>query len=83
MRVVRRRMLERAVQPPRRRLVERIDDERRFAAARDAGDAGEHAERNVGVTFFRLLPRAPTTRACARLQRLAAHRRNARPTCGR
>ena len=50
-----------AVQLPRRGLVERVDDERRLAAAGDAGDAGE--ERRAGsspVTFFRLLPRAPT-----------------------
>jgi hypothetical protein len=55
-----RRMLARAVQPARRRLVERVDDQRRFAAAGDAGDAGEGAERESAVTFFRLLPRAPT-----------------------
>ena len=35
-----------AVQLPRRRLVERVDDQRRLAAAGDAGDAGERAERD-------------------------------------
>jgi hypothetical protein len=38
----------RAVEPARDRLVERVDQERRLAAARDAGDAGEQAERDFG-----------------------------------
>src|SRR3546814_17867969 len=36
----------RLVQAAGQRLVERLDDERRLAAAGDAGDAGEGAERN-------------------------------------
>ena len=35
-----------AVEPPRQRLVERVDQQRRLAAAGDAGDAGEQAERD-------------------------------------
>ncbi len=38
-------MLARAVELLGQRLVERLDDQRRLAAARDAGDAGEGAER--------------------------------------
>ena len=33
---------------PRQRLVERVDQQRRLAAAGDAGDAGEQAERDFG-----------------------------------
>ena len=39
--------LARAVEPLGHRLVERLDDQRRLAAAGDAGDAGEGAERDV------------------------------------
>ena len=39
------RELARVVELPRQRLVERVDHQRRFAAARNAGDAGESAER--------------------------------------
>ncbi len=52
---MRRRMFERAVEPPRRGLVERVDDERRFAAARDAGDAGEEAERNLDRDILQIV----------------------------
>jgi hypothetical protein len=41
-------VLARAVQPAGDRLVERIDQQGRLAAARDAGDAGERAERDLG-----------------------------------
>ena len=41
-------VLERAVELARDGLVERVDDERRLAAAGDAGDAGEGAERDLG-----------------------------------
>ena len=40
-------MVARAVEAAGQRLVERLDDQRGFAAARDAGDAGEGAERNI------------------------------------
>ena len=46
--VVRARMLARVVEPPRHRLVERIDQQGGLAAARHAGDAGEQAERDLG-----------------------------------
>ncbi len=36
-----------AVQPPRHRLVKRVDEKRRLAAAGDAGNRGEGAERNL------------------------------------
>src|SRR3546814_10100123 len=45
-RVVRPRDEPRAVQRPRRAGVERVDDEARLARARQAGDAGEGAERD-------------------------------------
>ena len=38
----------RAVELARDRLVERVDQQRRLAAAGDAGDAGEQAERDLG-----------------------------------
>ena len=37
-----------AVQLARHRVVERVDQQRRLAAAGDAGDAGEQAERDLG-----------------------------------
>ena len=46
--VVRGRGLARIVELARHRLVERVDQERRLAAAGHAGDAGEEAERNLG-----------------------------------
>ena len=45
---MRRRLLARVVEPLGERLVERLDDQGRFAAARDAGDAAEGAERDFG-----------------------------------
>ena len=48
-------MLARAVEFARQRLVERVDDQRRLAAARHAGDAGEGAERNVGVDVLQVV----------------------------
>ena len=44
--VMRRGMFARLVELARRRLVQRLDGERGFAAARNAGDAGERAQRN-------------------------------------
>src|SRR5690242_16214191 len=41
------RGLARAVEPPRHRLVERVDEERRFPAARYARDARKQPERNL------------------------------------
>ena len=64
-------MLARAVQPPRQRLVERLDDQRALAAARHAGDAGEGAERDAGrhvlqVVLARALDRQPAAALAAR-----------------
>ncbi len=44
-----------AVEPARQRLVERVDQERRLAAAGHAGDAGEQAERNFGSDVFQIV----------------------------
>jgi len=54
-------MFERAIEPPRGRFIERIDDQRRFAAAGHASDAVEKPERIVAEIFLRLLPCALTT----------------------
>ncbi len=40
------RVLARVVEAARHGAIERVDEQRRLAAARDAGDAGEEAERN-------------------------------------
>ena len=53
--VVRGRGLVGAVQPPRQRLVERVDEQRRLAAARHAGDGGEQAERNLGRDVLQIV----------------------------
>src|SRR5579875_296729 len=53
--VVRARLLARAHQPARQRLVERVDHQRRFAAARDAGDAGEGAERERNLDALQVV----------------------------
>src|SRR5713226_326907 len=63
-------MLARAVQPPRQRLVERLDDQRTLAAARYAGDAGEGAEWDAGrdvlqVVLAHALDRQPAAAALA------------------
>ena len=61
-----RRGLARAVQPHRGGLEQGLDGQRRLAAAGDAGDAGEGAEREGGGRRpRRLLPVALTTRARA------------------
>src|SRR5580692_10906739 len=52
---MRRRMFERAVEPARGGFVERIDNEGRFAAAGDAGDAGENPERDRGRDIFEII----------------------------
>jgi len=56
------RRLARIVEPLGQCLIEGLDDQGRFAAARHAGDAAERAKRISAVTSFRLLPRAPTNR---------------------
>ena len=43
------------VEPARQRLVERVDEQRRLAAAGHAGDAGEQAERNFGGDVFEVV----------------------------
>ena len=59
-------MLARAVQPAGERPVERLDDQRRLAAAGDAGDAGEAAEGNVdGRRPSGCSRAAPTMRSAA------------------
>ena len=45
---MRRRLLAGAVETPRRRLEQRVDQEGRLAAAGHAGDAGEQADGNIG-----------------------------------
>src|SRR3546814_3049514 len=45
----------RLVQAAGQRLVERLDDERRLAAAGDAGDAGEGAERNRRIDLLQVV----------------------------
>ena len=54
---MRRRMLARVVQAPRHRLVQRLDGERGFAAARHAGDAGEGAERHFRGDVLQIVAR--------------------------
>ena len=39
-------------------LVERVDEQRRLAAAGDAGDAGEQAERNLGGDVLQVVAAA-------------------------
>ena len=53
--VVRGRGLAGAVEPPRQRLVERVDQQRRLAAAGHAGDGGEQAERDFGGDVFQVV----------------------------
>src|SRR5208283_4395327 len=52
---MRRGMFERAIEPPRGRFIERIDDQRRFAAAGHASDAGEKPERDCGRNIFEIV----------------------------
>ncbi len=54
---MRRGMLARVVQAPRHRLVERLDRQRRFPAARHAGDADEGAERHFGGDVLQIVAR--------------------------
>src|SRR5260370_4797385 len=61
-----------AFQPPRQRLVERLDDQRTLAAARYAGDAGEGAEWDAGrdvlqVVLAHALDRQPAAAFGGRL----------------
>ena len=64
------RMQARAVEPAGQRLVERLDDQGRFAAARDAGDAGEGAERNIDGDVLQIVgPRADDAEASPRAGR--------------
>ena len=61
----------RAVQPPRHGVIERVDQERGLAAARDAGDAGEQADRDFGIDVFQVV--------AARVQHLELLARIGRP----
>ena len=45
----------RLVQAPGERRIERVEDQRRLAAARDAGDAGEGAERDRGLDVLEVV----------------------------
>ena len=73
---MRRRMFERAVEPPRGGFVKRIDDEGRFAAAGDAGDAGENPERDRGRDIFEIIAaRADDGELAARVGPAPAARR--------
>jgi hypothetical protein len=65
-------VLRRAVELSRHRLVERVDDERGFARAGDAGDAGEQAERDVGGDGFQVVAARARERQGAALVGLAA-----------
>ena len=49
------RMFARAHDAARRRLVERLDQEGRLAAARNAGDGGEDAERDLGRDVLQIV----------------------------
>ena len=53
--VVRRGAFAGVVELARDRLVERVDQQRRLAAAGDAGDAGEQAERNFRRDVFQIV----------------------------
>ena len=48
-------MFARIVQPPGQRLVQRVDDQGRFAAARHAGHAGEGAERDIDRDILQIV----------------------------
>ena len=71
-------MFARVVQPLGQGLVERLDDQRALAAARDAGDAGEGAERDAGrdvleVVRLGALDRKPAAPLTALGWRFAPH----------
>uniref|UniRef100_A0A0N5A4D5 PE-PGRS family protein n=1 Tax=Parastrongyloides trichosuri TaxID=131310 RepID=A0A0N5A4D5_PARTI len=51
------RSVRRIVQTPRGGLVERLDGEGRLAAARDAGDAGEDADRDLARDVLQIIAR--------------------------
>ena len=69
---VRARPLPRPVQPVGDRLVEHLVDERRLARARHAGDAAEHAERDLDVDVLQVVLRGALDRdVAARLAPLA------------
>ena len=75
-RVERGRVLQRAIEPPRHRLVERIDDQGRFAAAGNAGDAGEQAERNIRRDIAQIIAaRADQPQLASRVRLAALFRR--------
>ena len=65
-------MFARPIEPPCGRLVERLDDERRFAAARDAGDAGEGTDRDRGVDILQIVAARAGNLDPAIMHRLAA-----------
>ena len=81
--VVRRRRVARAVQAARGGLVERVDNQRRFAAARDAGDAGEEPKRNRRRHIFQVVAaRADDGELAAGVGGAAARRDRDRPLAG-
>src|SRR5260370_36483568 len=57
-------------------LVERVDQERRLAAAGNAGDAGEQAERNFGRDVFQIV-----AAGVVHLDGASVVRRPAAPAC--
>ena len=63
-----------AVQLARHGVVERVDQQRRLAAAGDAGDAGEQAERDLGGDVLEVV--------AARVDDLQRAARVARPALG-
>ena len=72
----RRRLLARVVEPLGERLVQGLDDQGRLAAARDAGDAAEGAERDLGGDVLQIVPaRVEDAEDLARMAD-AAHRRH-------
>ena len=70
--LMRGRVLDRAVELARHRLVERVDDQRRLAAAGDAGDAGEEPERDLDRDILEVVALGADDLERAALLRLAA-----------
>ena len=68
------RMLARAHDAARRRLEQRLDQEGRLAAARNAGDGGEDAERDFGRDVLQIVAARADHLDAAVLLRLAARR---------
>ncbi len=66
-----------AVELARHRVVQRVDQQRRLAAAGDAGDAGEQAERDFGVDAFEIVAARVDDLERAARARLALDHRHA------